>query len=156
NAGLRASASQWIAVLNNDVQLAPDYLAMLRRAAIATNSWFATGKIFAAGQNMILDGTFDVVSRGATAWRAGHGQADRPLFQQRRTIFCAPWTAALFRRELFERAGYLDESFGSYLEDVEFGIRCVLQDCAGMYVPEAVAWHQGSGTLGRWHPSVVR
>ena len=25
-----------------------------------------------------------------------------------------------------------------------------------MYVPEAVAYHQGSATLGRWHPDTVR
>jgi hypothetical protein len=25
-----------------------------------------------------------------------------------------------------------------------------------MYVPDAVAWHRGSATLGRWHPSTVR
>jgi hypothetical protein len=27
---------------------------------------------------------------------------------------------------------------------------------AGVYLPDAVAWHRGSATLGRWHPDTVR
>ena len=50
----------------------------------------------------------------------------------------------------------LDERFESYLEDVDFGLRCALAGCAGRYTPDAVAWHQGSATLGRWHRETVR
>ena len=57
-------------------------------------------------------------------------------------------TAALFHRSLFDRVGFLDERFESYLEDVDFGIRCSLQGLSGIYVPEAVCWHGGSATRG--------
>jgi hypothetical protein len=62
----------------------------------------------------------------------------------------------LFRRTVFNRVGLLDEAFESYLEDVEFGVRCAEHGIRGMYVPEAVAWHRGSAALGRWHPEMVR
>ncbi len=42
----------------------------------------------------------------------------------RAQIRFAPFTAALFRCELFQRVGLLDEDFESYLEDIDFGIRC--------------------------------
>ncbi len=86
----------------------------------------------------------------------GHGSIDGPAFREGRPIWSAPMTAALFRAELFDKAGLLDERFESYLEDVDFGLRCARAGCAGRYVPEAVAWHQGSATLGRWHPETVR
>jgi len=156
NRGIRECATGWVAVLNNDVTLAPDYLERLLGAAAGSDAWFATGKIFAAGEDAILDGTFDLVSRAGTAWRAGHGEPDAPEFSTRRPIYSAPWTAALFRTALFAKTGLLEESFQSYLEDVEFGIRCVRSGCAGVYVPEAVAWHLGSATLGSWHPDTVR
>jgi len=156
NRGIRESETAWVAVLNNDVELAPAYLRELRSAAAESDSWFATGKIYAAGQSIILDGSFDLVCRGATARRAGHGEADGPEFAARRPIYSAPWTAALFRTELFAKVGLLEESFESYLEDVDFGIRCARAGYAGLYVPEAVAWHRGSATLGRWHPETVR
>jgi len=50
----------------------------------------------------------------------------------------------------------LDERFESYLEDVDFGIRCGLGGFKGHYVPEAVARHWGSATLGVWNKETVR
>jgi GT2 family glycosyltransferase len=155
NRGIRESRGEWIAVLNSDVELAPDYFARLLAAGSA-GGWFATGKILAAGSSHRIDATFDVLCRGGAAWRAGNGRADASAFSSARPIWSAPWTAALFRAELFQRVGLLEESFESYLEDVDFGLRSAAQSLAGQYVPEALAWHRGSATLGRWHPETVR
>ena len=57
---------------------------------------------------------------------------------------------------MFERVGLLDERFESYLEDVDFGLRCAAKGYGGAYVPEAVAYHAGSATLGAWSPEMVR
>jgi GT2 family glycosyltransferase len=181
NRGIRESRGEWIAVLNSDVELAPDYFARLLAACSAgglaagvsqpgqappaaegvpsgprATAWFATGKILAKGSDGRIDATFDLLCRGGAAWRAGNGRADGPAFCLARPIWSAPWTAALFRAELFQRVGLLEESFESYLEDVDFGLRCAAQGLAGQYVPEALAWHRGSATLGRWHPETVR
>ena len=86
----------------------------------------------------------------------GQGRADGPEFSAARPIGFAPGTASLFRAELFRRVGLLDESFDSYLEDVEFGLRCACLHYSGRYAPDAVAYHVGSATLGRWHPNVAR
>jgi GT2 family glycosyltransferase len=155
NRGIRESRGEWIAVLNSDVELAPDYFARLL-AACGAGAWFATGKILAAGSDRRIDATFDALCRGGTAWRVGYGRADGPVFSPARPIWSAPWTAALFRAELFQQVGLLEESFESYLEDVDFGLRCAAHGFAGQYVPEALAWHRGSATLGRWHPDTVR
>jgi GT2 family glycosyltransferase len=152
NRGIRECRCQWIAVLNSDVELAPDYLERLS----AADAWFATGKILQAANVGLIDGTFDLVSRGGTAWRAGNGSPDGPPFSQPRPIFSPPWTAVLFRADLFGKVGCLEESFESYLEDVDFGLRCRRAGISGIYVPEAIAWHLGSASLGRWHPETVR
>ena len=78
------------------------------------------------------------------------------MWNQPREIHLPPFTAAIFRKELFERVGLLDEEFESYLEDIDFGIRSAIAGFTGIYVPDAVAFHQGSATLGRWHPDTVR
>src|SRR5438046_2849976 len=43
-----------------------------------------------------------------------------------------------------------------FSHDVDFGIRCATGGFRGVYVPDAVAYHQGSATLGPWHPDTVR
>jgi GT2 family glycosyltransferase len=160
NRGIRESSGEWIAVLNSDVELAADYFATL----VAAGGWFATGKILSlAGDGACpttptgaIDGTFDALCRGGTAWRVGNGRVDSPQFNTCREVTSPPWTAVLFRAELFRRVGLLDESFESYLEDVDFGLRCAARQLTGLYVPTAVAWHRGSASLGRWHPETVR
>jgi GT2 family glycosyltransferase len=157
NRGLEEAAGvEWIGILNNDVTLAPDWLAQIMAKLEPGDSWFATGKLLDARAPERMEGSFDAVCRGGCAWRCGHGRLDSPLWNQPRTIQLAPFTAAVFRAGLFQRVGHLDERFESYLEDVDFGLRCAEAGLGGLYVPDAIAYHQGSATLGQWHPDTVR
>jgi GT2 family glycosyltransferase len=155
NRGIETAHSDWIAILNNDVTLAPNWLEVLLDVASREGLSFATGKILSASNPSVLDGTFDEVSRGACAARCGSGKSDSAVWNEKRKIRFAPMTAALFRASLFHEVGHLDEDFGSYMEDVEFGLRCALQDRCGAYIPGAIAYHQGSATLGKWSADSV-
>ena len=150
NRGIAEAVHPLVAILNSDVELAPDYLEKLAAAGAP----FATGKILSPTGT--LDGTFDLTCRGATSWRCGSGYPDGPPFDQTRDIASPPWTAVLYRAQVFRQVGLLEESFESYLEDVDFGLRCAAKGITGRYVPEARAVHLGSSTLGRWHPETVR
>jgi GT2 family glycosyltransferase len=157
NRGIReAEGAEFVAILNNDVRIEADWLQKLMANLEAGNAAFAVGKLLDAQARNRIDGSFDAVCRGGCAWRCGHGRMDSPLWNHPRNIQLAPFTAAVFRSNVFQRIGLLDESFESYLEDVDFGLRCAEKGLAGIYVPEAVAYHQGSATLGRWHPDTVR
>lgn len=155
NRGIEAADAVWVAILNNDVTLEPGWLAKLLEATAQEDIWFATGKILQAANHHLVDGTFDEISRGACASRCGSGQPDGPLWNQARRIRVAPMTAAIFRRQLFRDLGGLDETFGSYMEDVDFGLRCALAGREGLFVPSAVAYHRGSSTLGEWNYDTV-
>src|SRR5579863_1287893 len=154
NRGIESTNANWIAILNNDVTLEPNWLEQLLNKN--DGAAFATGKILNAADHSLIDGTFDEISRGACAWRCGQGKKDSPVWNQPRPIRMAPMTAAIFRKSLFETVGLLDENFGSYLEDVDFGIRCALLGFQGAYVPSAVAYHRGSETLGAWNKDTVK
>ncbi|MEO5924478.1 MAG: glycosyltransferase family 2 protein [Bryobacteraceae bacterium] len=117
---------------------------------------FATGKILSARDHSILDGAWDEVSRAACPVRIGSGAPDGPFWNVQRPIPMASMTACLIRRKAFTDLGPLDERFESYLEDVDFGLRCAKAGLTGVYEPAAVAYHQGSSTWGRWNPDTVR
>lgn len=162
NRGVAAARTPWVLILNNDVELKPDWLGVLLSAASAAQANFAAGKLMSSdpfnlmGSDDIIDATFDAVCRGGTAWRCGAGQPDGPAWSQPRAIQFAPMTAAIFRKDLFDQIGSLDERFESYLEDIDFGLRCAAAGKRGIYVPAAVARHIGSATLGAWHKDTVR
>ena len=156
NAGIRAGGGEWILILNNDVELGAGWLATLLERAESRGASFACGKLVDARRPERIDAAYDAVSRGACAWRCGSGRLDGPEWNQERSIRIAPLTAALFRADVFDRVGLLDEEFESYLEDVDFGIRCAVAGVTGVYVPEAAAKHYGSATLGIWHHDTVR
>lgn len=152
NRGIEAARGEWIAILNTDVELAPDYFERLT----ATGAAFATGMIFDARDSRLLDAAFDLTCRGGTTWRAGQGRVPGRILMDGMRISSAPWTAALFRAEVFRAVGLLDTGFESYLEDVDFGLRCAARGIHGEYSVATKALHHGSASLGRWHPDTVR
>jgi GT2 family glycosyltransferase len=156
NLGIQECTTEWVAILNSDVVLTPEWLERLLQAARGSEAWFATGKILDSSRPEKIDGTYDALCRGGCAWRVGQSRSDGPEFSVARQIWSAPGTASLFRTELFRRIGLFDEIFESYLEDVDFGLRCACRNYAGRYEPSAVAYHQGSAALGKWHSEVVR
>ena len=163
NRGIRESRAEWIAVLNSDVEDWPDYFATLLDArgagarAAGFNPWFATGKILSAKSPGRIDGTFDAVCRGGAAWRVGDGRPDGPPFAEARRIPSAPWTAALFRAELFPPR----RASGRTLRIVPGGRgfrpalrRAIARRRLRPRRDRLASWQRHSRC--RWHPEIVR
>lgn len=155
NAGVGQALSDWVLILNNDVSLQPNWLDVLLTTALREGVAFAAGKLLQMSQVNCIDGTWDLLSRGAHAWRCGFGRPDGETWSVKRKICFAPMTAALFRRNLFDAVGLLDTRFEAYYEDVDFGVRCALAGFGGIYDPMAVATHMSKGTLGKTSSRVL-
>jgi GT2 family glycosyltransferase len=155
NRGLEAASRSLVAVVNNDVELHPEWSARLRTALEAGGGWFAFGKVLSAASRHQIDGVGDAICRGGTACRLGHGRADGPVFQRPRRSCFPSATAVLAKREFFAQTGAFEEAFFAYLEDVDLGVRAALLGLEGVYVPEAAAYHRGSATLGPGNPQMV-
>lgn len=57
--------------------------------------------------------------------------------------------AAVWRREVVERIGFLDEEFFMYSEDVDLALRAQRSGFSCLYVPDAVVLHKGSLSAAR-------
>jgi GT2 family glycosyltransferase len=149
NAGLREITGDWVLIINNDVMLEREWLRRTLTAMEKSGAVFGTGKLLRTQDHRIIDGTWDLVSRAAYAWRCGNGRPDSTVWSTAREIWLAPMTAVLMHRCVFEQVGDLESRFESYYEDVDFGIRCTLRGLRGIYEPEAIAFHVGRASSGK-------
>jgi len=155
NRGIQAAQGEFVALVNNDVELSADWLVRLLTALEGGERWFATGKLLNFNDRRRIDGAGDAVCRGGTAWRIGHGKDDGPVFAHPRPTYFPSATATLFRRTFFDQIGLYEEAFFAYLEDVDLGFRAAIENKPGCYVPDAVAFHMSGETAGRWSTQMV-
>jgi GT2 family glycosyltransferase len=157
NRGMASVPSPYVLLLNNDVELAPDYLEKLLAILEADETLgFATGKLLRATKPTELDGAGDAMLLAGASYRLGHLNADRGQFDQRMPRLSACGAAVLYRSKAFLLCGAMDADFFAYLDDLDLALRIHLIGYRGVYVPEAVAYHVGSATLGQaLHPRVV-
>ena len=69
---------------------------------------------------------------------------DRAPFE----VEIASGAAMLVKREVFERAGLLDEAFFLYYEETDWCLRVRQAGYRILAVPSSVVWHKVSATLG--------
>lgn len=156
NEAARQCKARYIMVLNNDAVLAPECLARLCEAAERSEAAFAAPLVLSETDPSKLDGAWDLLSLSGCALRAGHGSPLAEPFLTSRSIRFAPFTALLVRTSVFKALNGLSEDLGTYMEDVEFGLRCALNGQSGVYEPQARAMHRGSATDGAWSGRMVR
>ncbi len=157
NRAVAVTDSRYILLLNNDVELQPDYVEKLVGALDADPTLgFAAGKLLRAMQRTHLDGAGDAMLMAGAAYRLGHFDRDQGQYDQRMPILSGCGAAVLYRREILDLCSRLDEDFFAYLEDLDLALGANLLGYAGIYLPDAVAYHIGSATLGdSLHPRIV-
>jgi GT2 family glycosyltransferase len=145
-----SAATEFVAVLNNDLELDERWLEELVAALRARPGAAAVeGKTLEFGRRTHLDGAGDLLRRNGYPDRRGQGQPDGAAWDAGCEIFAVSGTAALYRRAAFEDVGFYDADFRGYYEDVDWGYRARLRGWSAWYVPAARAFHKGSASVGR-------
>jgi GT2 family glycosyltransferase len=150
NAGIRASRSEYVALLNNDTEVDRRWLQKLIEAAEGAQSevgLFAS-KMLDFDNRRILDGAGDALRRSGLPYRLGHQELDRGQYDAPASVFGVCAAAALYRREVFDEVGLFDEDFFAYCEDGDLSFRAQLAGYRCLYVPEATVYHVGGASTG--------
>lgn len=147
--------SQWIALLNPDTRVAPDWLEQLLAGSERWPDAAAFGSTqIRLDEPEVLDGAGDVWHAAGVAWRALEGSCLSENPPEGETFApCA--AAALYDRNTFLRLGGFDESFFCYCEDVDYGYRLRLAGGRCIQLASALVYHAGSGTTGRYSDFTV-
>ena len=158
NTGVEAALAEkelpYVAFVNNDCLLEPDYLARCVEALDARPD-------AAAAQGVVLDGEGRAVDGRGIAWsgrsgraravQLGKGEAPPDSSAPVAEVPGVSATAAVYRTAAFRDAGGFEESFFAYYEDVDLALRLARAGARFLCVPAARARHLGSAT-GRREP----
>ena len=162
NAALAQVDNPWVALLNNDATLKPDWLEQLLKAAAGRpRAAILGGKLLfrepAGSARRVLQSAGASFTEAGTAFEIGWGQPDQGQYDEARPVGAIPGAAMLVRRAVFAELGGFDASYGAYLEDVDLCWRAWLRDYTVEYVPSALAHHHyGASGGGRASPYRIR
>jgi len=149
NAGIRLAGGEYVALLNNDTEVTPDWLAcaveeMDRRPEFA----FAASKLIDYEDRSVLDVVADGYGVFGVPFKIGRGERDEGQYETPFETFSACAGAALYRRSLFDDIGLFDEAWFAYVEDIEIGIRAQLAGHRCLAIPAARVYHIGTASTG--------
>ncbi|MCR4792087.1 MAG: glycosyltransferase family 2 protein [Lachnospiraceae bacterium] len=148
NAGIKASDSPYVILLNNDTKARPGFVQSLYNAIKNDNKCFSVSASMRMWDDEeLLDSAGDIYC--ALGWSRSrgkgrhHGRYDRSC-----KIFSSCAGAAIYRKEVFDIIGYFDPVHFMYLEDLDICWRAALAGFNNKYDPNAVVLHYGSASTG--------
>ncbi len=148
NQGIRMSKTEYVALLNNDVEVDENWMGALYDAIKSDP------KVFSVSSRMVrfqerdrMDDAGDLLTLFGWAFKRGDGEAVAK-YAKPADVFSSCAGAAIYRRKIFRKIGLFDERFFAYFEDVDIGYRARVKGYRNIYCPEAVVYHIASGTSG--------
>lgn len=148
NTGIKKAKGEYILLLNNDTEADPNLLKNLNSALKKYHDYyFYACKILCFDKRDTIDSAGDGLYINGIAYRKGHHQKDKLEFNEIKEVFGACGAAALYRKKLFSKIGFFDEDFFAFYEDVDINFRAQLAGFRCLYIPSAIVYHIGHGTL---------
>lgn len=151
NIGIKASKSDFVALLNNDTEVDTKWLGNLYSVVSKDDKIFsASSKMIRFYERDIIDDAGDQYNLLGWAYKRGDG-ASVDKFNKNKVVFSTCAGAGLYRRKVFEEIGYFDENFFAYLEDIDVSFRGNIHGYKNVYVNDAIVYHMVSATSGSRH-----
>lgn len=156
NRGIRSATSTWVFLLNNDTEVSATTLSRMIEVARSSRAGIVAPLVLSMRDPTVIDSAGLLVFPDGTGRPRLHGSPLRDAPAAPEQILLPIGTAMLVHRDVFGRVGLLDESFESYVEDLEWGLRAARAGVRTMLAPNAVLFHWFSGTTGTLSPYKAR
>jgi GT2 family glycosyltransferase len=156
NLGIEASEGAYIALLNNDTEAHPSWLAEAVRAAEANaDAGMFACKTLMYDRRDVIDTAGHLIYPDGLNRGRGRLEVDRGQYDDRTDVFFPSGCAALYRKEMLDEIGLFDEHHFAYGDDTDIGIRGRLAGWRCLFVPASIVYHRYSMTTGEYSPRKV-
>jgi GT2 family glycosyltransferase len=149
NAGITQARGDCIALLNNDTEADPVWLAESVKALEAhPDAGCIAARMRLFDRRTYLDTVGDLYFRNGCPAKRGWLMPDGPEYEQNSWVFSPCAGAAVYRRVMLEEVGLFDEDFFNNMEDLDLGFRAQLLGYRCLYVASAIVYHKVGATVG--------
>lgn len=140
----------YILLLNNDIECKDDFVEKFKAALSSEESaGSAACKMMNYYKRDIIDDAGDFIKKKGSPYQRGSEEKDFGQYNKTEFIFGSCAGAALYKRNVFEKAGFFDEDFFAYYEDIDFSFRLQLMGIKCIFTPEAVCYHKKGGSFNK-------
>jgi GT2 family glycosyltransferase len=149
NQGFAVSHSEFVALLNNDAEAEPDWLASLVSGFEGQpDVGMAASKILVHEDPHRIDKVGHLIYPDGQNRGRGTGELDVGQYDRVEEVLWPDGCAAMYRRAMLDQIGGFDEDFFAYADDAELGLRARIAGWKCLYIPGAVVRHHRGVTLG--------
>ncbi len=141
NLGFEHANGEFLAVLNPDTEVHPDWISSLVQAlSTDPDAGLATSRILlmsdrsrvnACGNNVSLPGLTFCRGVNEPAWH----------YEDPCDVTAVSGAAFMVRRSVIDEIGPFDPDFVAYLEETDLSLRALLAGHRSIYVPNSIVWH---------------
>lgn len=148
NIGVKVAKGKYIAFLNVDTEVEPDWLSELVKVMeISPNIGAAQAKLLRMDDKRRFDTCGHMLTPLGFTYERGLNELDATQYDHISEILGAKGAALIIRKKVFEEAGGFDEDFFLLREETDLCWRIWLRGYRVVFAPKAVVYHAVGGSF---------